>query len=154
MYYLWWTVALASFLRVLRFALPILIPPNTEHSVYQLGLVQEANLWPTYQMDSVSSHRTELLTWINYGPAFTPSQTSGHFLSVVMWGCRFVCNVECAVSQMWPSLCPNRSRHKLVERLCTYGACWIVVTTSEWGNWLTMVRSKVAPTFTLTFLYI
>jgi hypothetical protein len=48
--------------------------------------------------------------------------------------------------------CPNKRLYRLVERLCTYGAYWIVVTTSELGSWLIMVRSKVAPTVTLQFL--
>jgi hypothetical protein len=62
--------ARTGFLRVLRFLLPILIPPTTPHSLSIIrGLVQEAKQWATYQMDSVSPHpkklkRTKLTTAI------------------------------------------------------------------------------------------
>jgi hypothetical protein len=47
----------AGFLRVLRFPLPILIPPTAPHSS---GAGTMGQLWPTYQVDSVSPHPKKL----------------------------------------------------------------------------------------------
>jgi hypothetical protein len=46
----------AGFLRVLRFPLPILIPPTAPHWSSIVRGWYNRNLWPTYQVDSVSPH--------------------------------------------------------------------------------------------------
>jgi hypothetical protein len=51
-----------SFLRVLRFCLPIIIPPTAPHSSIILGWYSRQNKWPTYQVDSVSYHQKKLKT--------------------------------------------------------------------------------------------
>jgi hypothetical protein len=53
--------AQVGFLRVLRFPLPILIPPTALHpSSITRGWYNRPKLWPTWQVDSVSPHTKKL----------------------------------------------------------------------------------------------
>jgi hypothetical protein len=50
----------AGFLRVLRFPLPILIPPTAPYHHRSSGAGTIGQQWPTYQVDSVSQHPEKL----------------------------------------------------------------------------------------------
>jgi hypothetical protein len=75
MWDLWWTKwHWAGFLRVLRFPLPVLIPPTASHVVVVVviiiiiiiiiinhpGAATTGETVPTYQVDSVSPHSNKL----------------------------------------------------------------------------------------------